>query len=204
MRTLIIIITVVAVIITLMAFINMSTSNTENQPYDILGKKGEVEFRYYPPVAMATVQFNALKYKELSSPGFRKLAGYIFGGNENETKIAMTSPVHMNMNDSSSSMSFVMPSNYQLEELPQPDDRSVKLSKSNEEYVACISFSGYADDEKIEKYKTILSNELNSLNITHNNDFRYLGYNPPYQVIGRKNEIIVGINKEEIPVNAVN
>lgn len=199
MKAIVIIASLLIVLIALMAFIKMSNSKTENQPYEVLSNKDNIEFRYYPPVAMATVNMKANTYKELSSPGFRSLANYIFGGNEKEQKIAMTSPVHMNMNDSSSSMSFVMPAEYELNELPSPGDSNVKLSTSKEEYVAVIEFGGYANDEKIEEYKVKLNDALQNMGVQHLNNFRLLGYDPPYQVIGRKNEIIVGINKGDIP-----
>jgi hypothetical protein len=39
------------------------------------------------------------KFKEASSQGFSILAGYIFGGNKENEKIAMTSPVTMSLED---------------------------------------------------------------------------------------------------------
>ena len=48
-----------------------------------------------------------------------------------------------------------------------------------------------ADDEKIEKYSQKLSALLAKEGIAHTESFSYLGYNPPYEVINRKNEVIV-------------
>ena len=42
------------------------------------------------------------------------LAGYIFGGNDREQKIAMTSPVVMEM-DSTMTMKFLVPAQYTME-----------------------------------------------------------------------------------------
>jgi hypothetical protein len=32
------------------------------------------------------------------------------------------------------------------------------------------------------------------LNLEHKENFEYLGYNPPYQMINRKNEVLVELN----------
>jgi len=70
-------------------------AKTETQPYQVIKKEKDFEIRKYPPATMATVSMDARSYKELSSTGFRKLASFIFGGNQSKKSIAMTSPVHM-------------------------------------------------------------------------------------------------------------
>jgi hypothetical protein len=131
--------------------------------------------------------------ERVSRPGFRTLAGYIFGGNESETQISMTSPVHMNISGDRSSMSFVMPSTYNPDNLPKPDNSRVIIEKSKDEYVAVIKFSGYASDNTIKKQSEKLRKLLIENGIEFYGNFRYLGYNPPYQFINRRNEIIVSV-----------
>ena len=124
-------------------------AKTEKQKYDVVSSEKEFEIRFYPSALLATVYSDANTYRELAYPGFRKLAGYIFGGNESEAKISMTSPVHMDMN--AASMSFVMPSSFSEENLPKPDDPGVKIERTNDEYVAAIRFGGYASDKDVKK-----------------------------------------------------
>ena len=171
----------------------MSSNKTETQAYKILLSKELFEIRFYPAVTMASVTSSAKTYKELANPGFRKLAGYIFGGNENGKSISMTSPVHMDINDSASTMSFVMPSSYNAENLPKPNDKQVILKTVPDETVAAIKFGGYASDAEIEKYKQKLIKALYENNIAYFGSFRFLGYNAPYQFINRRNEIIVNV-----------
>jgi len=121
------------------------------------------------------------------------LASFIFGGNNANKNIAMTTPVHMDINDSLSSMSFVMPSDFNKQNLPKPNDASIIIKTSTEEYVAAIKFSGYADDKDIKKYAVKLENALKAGGIEYYGNFRFLGYNAPYQFWGRKNEIIVSV-----------
>ena len=95
----------------------MASTKTERQKYKLVSKEKAYEIRYYPSATLATVHSTSSKYRALAYSGFRKLAGFIFGGNETNTNIAMTSPVHMDINDSASSMSFVLPSSYSGEKI---------------------------------------------------------------------------------------
>jgi hypothetical protein len=176
----------------------MATRKTNEQPYSVIKKEKEFEIRFYPSVPIATMSSSAKSFKALGSEGFRKLAGYIFGANQDNKSIAMTSPVSMSIEDTASSMSFVMPSGYTLDNLPKPNDDAVKLSMSNEEYVAVISFGGFASDEDIQSYTEALKEILIKNNISYLGSFKYLGYNPPYQLVDRRNEIVVRIQWDKI------
>ena len=173
-------------------------TKTPQQPYKELGKKDELEFRYYPKAVMASVTNSDSTYKGSSNKSFRVLAGYIFGGNQSSNKIAMTAPVHMQMENGKSTMSFVMPEGYNLNNLPKPSSGAIELHNAPEEYVAVIRFGGWASDEKIESKKKELHEKLSNLGIKQNNNFRFLGYNAPWDFLFLRNEIIVGINKEAV------
>ena len=169
-------------------------AKTETQPYQVLKTEGGFEIRRYPSATMATVSMDAKTYKELSSSGFRKLASFIFGGNDDKKSIAMTAPVHMDIRNSGFSMSFVMPADYNKDNLPKPDDSDITIETTAPEYVAAISFGGYADDEKIKKYAAKLEAALKAQGIEYSGNFRFLGYDAPYKFLNRKNEIIVTVN----------
>lgn len=191
-----IILTSIAIIILLIfqSLTLMSSNKTEEQKYSVILKDKGFEIRFYPSATIATIKSNAKSYKELSGPGFRKLAGYIFGGNETNTSISMTSPVHMDINDSGSSMSFVMPSSFNHKNLPKPNDPNVLIQKTADEYVAVIRFGGYASDKDLQYYSEKLQTLLKERGINPVGNYRYLGYNPPFQLVGRRNEIIVSVN----------
>lgn len=173
----------------------MAFAETEKQKYRVVSSEKEFEIRFYPSALLATVYSDASTYRELAYPGFRKLAGYIFGGNDSETKISMTSPVHMDMD--SASMSFVMPASFSEENLPMPDDPGVKIMRTEDVYVAAIRFGGYASDKDIRNYSEKLRSLLVKHGISWYGNFRYLGYNPPFQPFGRRNEIIVNVEWKE-------
>ena len=178
-------------------FILMSTNKTEQQKYTLVKEYEDFEIRFYPSATIATINSDAKTYKELASPGFGKLAGYIFGGNEANKNISMTAPVHMDINDSVSKMSFVMPSIYAKDNLPKPNDHNVTIEKTPDEYVAVIKFGGYASDKNLKLFSEKLQNLLKDNNITSYGNFRFFGYNPPYQFINRRNEIVVAIEWKE-------
>jgi len=184
-----------AVLLIIQSFTTMAFAETEKQKYRVVRSEKEFEIRFYPSAILATVYSDASNYRELAYPGFRKLAGYIFGGNESETKISMTSPVHMDMD--TASMSFVMPSSFSEENLPMPDDPGVKIERTDDVYVAAVRFGGYASDKDIRRYSEKLRSLLAVKGIKWYGNFRYLGYNPPFQPFGRRNEIIVNVEWKE-------
>jgi len=187
----------ILLIVLFQSFIIMPANKTEEQKYSLVRKYNDFEIRFCPSATIATINSNAKTYRDLSGPGFQKLAGYIFGGNEANTKISMTTPVQMDINDSVSTMSFVMPSAYTKENLPKPDDPNVQIKTTADEYVAVIRFGGYASDEDLKFYSEKLQNLLKENGITSSGNYRFLGYNPPYQFVGRRNEIIVAVDWKE-------
>jgi hypothetical protein len=177
----------------LQACIIVSTQKTETQAFKVVKKEKDLEIRFYPEVTMATITSSAKNYKELGSTGFRQLAGYIFGGNDQDQKIAMTAPVHMEMRNTAASMSFVMPAKYNKDNLPMPKNAAVIIQTAAAEYVAVITFGGFASETDIRIQTEKLRSALEAYSIPYYGNFRYLGYNPPYQLAGRKNEIIVSV-----------
>lgn len=191
MKTLYIILGILLILfIGIQLFAINSQKNIETYPYTVTKKYNTFEIRTYPATLFISVQLSGNKYKESSNKGFSILAGYIFGGNEKNEKIAMTSPVSMSLDDSMTMM-FMVPKKFKKETLPKPNQSEITFREEPAKTVAAISFSGWADDEKIAKFKQELIAALKTENIKHTNRFYFLGYNAPYEVFNRKNEIIV-------------
>ena len=193
MKTIIIITVLILIIITITGIFVMSNAKTEIQKYEVLYAKDNFEIRYYPEAILATVEMNG-SFDESRNGGFRVLAGYIFGNNKEERKIAMTSPVRMSGDTKLNEMSFVLLSDMEFEKLSVSNDNNVKLHLSKPMYSASIRFSGYVNEAEISKYKAKLIEIVTQLNLQHNNQFEYLGYNPPYQFINRRNEVHLELN----------
>lgn len=191
MKTLLIIFGVILIIFVIIQIFSLySQRNIETYPYTVDKKYDKFEIRSYEASLFTSVQLPASRYKDGSSKGFSILAGYIFGGNESNEKIAMTSPVTMSLEDSMTMM-FMVPKRYNKETLPKPDAAQIEFKEVPAKKVAAITFGGWANDQKIEKHKNRLVEALKIQNIAHTNKFYLLGYNPPYEVFNRKNEVIV-------------
>ena len=172
---------------------SFQSDKIETPKYTVLKKYDEFEIRQYDSMIIAQTILPSSSYDASSSMGFRRVASYIFGGNDKNESISMTAPVFMEMGVNTK-MAFVMPKNYKLEALPKPDSEEVQLIVIEPKKYAVIKFSGFASDEKIKEKSQELQNLISREKLTKVGSFQYLGYNPPWKVIGRKNEIAVEIN----------
>lgn len=172
-----------------------SQRNIETYPYKVTKTYDSFEIRDYEPTLFTSVKLSTKNYKESSNKGFSILAGYIFGDNDRNEKIAMTSPVAMTLEDPIT-MLFMVPKKFEKEKLPQPNQPQIVFKKEPAKTVAAISFNGWADDDKIEHYKKKLKFALEKEEIPYTNRFYFLGYNAPYEVFNRKNEVIVELSKD--------
>ena len=156
----------------------------------------QIEIRAYAPRIMAVTGMN-----EDSDSGFRVLAGYIFGGNAEEQKIAMTAPVQQTM-AGEKEMAFMMPAEYALKDLPQPEDQRVSFREAPAYTAAVIQFSGWASAEKADENWQQLLRFLTAEGIDITGEPTLNQYNPPWTLpFMRRNEIIVPV---AFPLNAVN
>ena len=156
----------------------------------------QIEIRAYAPRVMAVTGMN-----EDSDGGFKVLAGYIFGGNAEEEKIAMTAPVQQSM-AGEKEMAFMMPAEYTLEDLPQPEDQRVSFREAPAYTAAVIQFSGWASAEKADENWQQLRRFLIAEGIDITGEPTLNQYNPPWTLpFMRRNEIIVPV---AFPLSAVN
>ncbi|MDG1347884.1 MAG: heme-binding protein [Crocinitomicaceae bacterium] len=174
-------------------YILISRNTIESYPYKVMEKYDNFEIRTYEASLFTSVKLPMKDYKRASSSGFRQLAGYIFGGNETNKKIAMTSPVVMSIDDSTEMM-FMVPKKLKKEKLPKPNQNSIVFKEMPEKKMAAFRFGGWASDEKIERYKKRLTAALDAKGIKHTGRFCYFGYNPPFDILFRKNEVVVELD----------
>ena len=109
----------------------------------------------------------------------------------------MTAPVHMEMGTDSSRMRFVMPEDVDRNNMPVPNDPNVKLERLPEEVVAALRFSGFASDEVIGEWTTRLLDEVAKAGLEPMGPVRFLGYEPAWQLVARRNEVVVAVSWED-------
>ncbi len=182
---------------------------SEEQPrYQVVMKTEDKEIRKYEStiVAKTTIQGS---FKEAQSQGFNLLAGYIFGKNKAQKKIAMTAPVVqkaesekiamtapvvMKPSDNQSwTMTFSMPSSFTLETLPTPTDARVVIEKIEPRYVAAIRFTGFWGEEKNAQKAHALKEWLKTQpEYKVASEAMFAGYNPPWTLpFLRRNEMLI-------------
>ena len=172
-------------------YLYRSSNRIEGYKYSIIKTYKDFEIRIYEASLFTSVKINTDNYKQASSKGFSILGGYIFGKNENKEQIPMTSPVAMTLEKKEMTMLFLVPERFTKENLPKPENTKIEFIEMPEKKMAAVTFSGWASDKKIEKYKLLLIKLLDEKGIKYANKFSVLGYNPPYEILFRRNEIIV-------------
>lgn len=111
----------------------------EEPKYTVIHSYDAFELRQYEANIQARVQTSE---GGAASGGFRRVARYIFGGNQTGESIAMTAPVSMWDENDAGWLAFTMPSAYALNSLPAPHDDGVVLLEQEEKLVAVLAFSG--------------------------------------------------------------
>ena len=137
-------------------------SGTEEPRHTTVERLGNVEIRRYAPrlAAETTVPGDAYAAR---GEGFRRLAGYIFGGNQRRTRIdmtapvaqssapgeriAMTAPVAQAQGEAGWIIRFFLPAS--LTDPPAPNDARVRIAPVPEETVAVLRFSGTASADTV-------------------------------------------------------
>ena len=140
-------------------------SGLEEPEYELLSKYEGFEIRRYSESVQARLLTPSSGWCG-SSGGFRRIAGYIFGGNETNQRIAMTAPVQMWDTDSGSMMSFTMPSKYSIKDLPSPIDKGVEIVEVDEYVVAVLPFSGLSRTSKARRLMAKLETLIQASGLT--------------------------------------
>ena len=184
-------------------------SNVEKPDYKVIQSEQNIEIRQYEPMIIAEVEVDG-KREDAIRDGFRLIADYIFGNNtveqnismtapvqqkENQ-KIAMTSPVQQQLAGKSWQISFVMPSKYNMDSLPVPNNNRVRLKKILTKKFVVIEFSGSNSNENVIGHENQLMNfiEANQINIIGSP--KYAFYNAPWTLpFLRRNEVMIEINQ---------
>jgi SOUL heme-binding protein len=204
--------TVILVCVTIFILWNIwgyFSSNVEQAEYSVLKMVDGYEIRTYAPhiVAQTTVSGG---YEDALNNGFRIIAGYIFGGNTSNQKVAMTAPVTEGKVSGESiamtapvtsategdmrTVAFVMPKEYTLDTLPIPNDSRVKLVPMPERTMAVRSFSWYRSAVRVQKMEGELLAALKRDGISVVGAPTFAGYNapwtPPWMV---RNEVMVEV-----------
>jgi len=179
---------IAAVFLVFQLVVSMTTSDIETPKYKVLKKYPRFELRQYESMMLATTNLGPASYDEKASEGFRTVASYIFGKNKSNEKIAMTAPVIYHA-DSISTLSFVVPRSKTEESMPVPIDSNLTFVVQAPKLLAVLDFGGFINDEKLAARMAELKKAVLKEGFQIKGKGYFFGYNPPWQLIGRKNEV---------------
>ncbi len=182
----------------------------EKAKYTVLEKKDGFEIRKYDPQIVAET-FVEGDLKEAGNEGFRRLYAYISGENtkkqsismtapvSQETgskKIAMTAPVKQEMKDNRWRITFLMPAEYTLETLPEPNDTRVRLTEESGRLMVAVKYSGTWSEEGYEENRALLEEYIQKRGLTKTGEPVWARYDPPFMPwFLRRNEVLIPIEK---------
>lgn len=171
-----------------------------------------VQVRHYRDRIAAQTTVSGESEDRARSTGFRRLAAYIFGGNDGGASIAMTAPVAVRTGRSRGTkiamtapvaqqgdtdewvIRFFMPARWTMDTLPKPDDPRVELVTVPPEKYAVLRFSGGYDARRVAEQTARLREVLRE------NGFKATGeptawfFDPPWTLpFRRRNEVAIPV-----------
>jgi hypothetical protein len=184
-----------------LGLIGPSMAQSVNEPpYSLVKNEPPFEVRDYGVLTVAETVIEG-DFDVAGSLGFRRVAGYIFGKNQNakgeSEKIAMTAPVTMEAQNQQWRMHFVMPQGMALGSLPKPVDASVQLRELPAQRMAAVRFSGLTTAASIESQTQLLKDWLGRNNLAFHDRPQLARYNDPFTLPwNRRNEILIPLKGE--------
>jgi hypothetical protein len=176
----------------------------EEPGYQVIRKIDPIELRRYAPYVVAEVVLNTSP-ENAGNQAFPILAGYIFGKNKGERKLAMTAPViqtnapvrlEMTAPVTQSTVAggtlvqFVLPKDITLATAPEPIDERVRLREVPTTTWAVIRYSGSWSQANYEEHLTQLRALLGAAGIATQGEPVLARYDPPFMPsFLRRNEI---------------
>ena len=165
----------------------------EEPKFDVVEVLDEVEIRQYHPMILAETEVEG-EFGKAGNEGFSRIAGYIFGGNQQKQKIQMTAPVLQESVSGKKRIAFVMPAEKTLQNLSSPNDLRVILKELPARKMAVLKYSGTWSEERYqEKEKELLSILKRHQKNTKGSPI-LARYNPPWiPWFLRRNEVLIEV-----------
>src|SRR5690554_5781978 len=167
----------------------------ESPKYDLVESSEDFEIRRY-------FEYNIVTYENPddkdSSQGFSNLFAYISKDNAKEQKISMTVPVIDEIKPGIRTMSFVVPSRFEIDHIPLPKNRFLSIRKMEEGYFAVIRFKGNPTEKKIDYNEKRLREFVEKRGYKELSNYYNAFYDPPFQLpFLKKSEIMVKIDYKD-------
>ncbi len=176
----------------------------EKLSYRTIEQDGDVELRRIESHVVAETLVEG-DFERVGNEGFRRLVEYIGGANRKQAEIAMTAPVGQEAASEKIAMTapvgqekvgdryritFVMPSKYTLENLPQPTDERIRLREEPARTVAAIRYGGFWSRSRYDIHERRLREWIQRRGLESVGEPVWARYDPPFMPwFFRRNEI---------------
>ena len=162
---------------------------SEEASYNIVHKNNIYEIRNYSDRLVVQV------ISKSDNNSFRKLFNYISGENNTSQKIAMTVPVTQTKKNNEYYMQFYLPSKFNKETMPIPNNPDIEIATIQEGYYAVIKYSGRASDKNFDKHSKILRDKLLEDKISIKGNAIKATYNSPFTLpMLKRNEAMFSVD----------
>jgi len=133
-------------------FVPLTSHAAELPDYVVVESPGGgIEIRDYPSLLIAEVTVPG-KRGEAAGTAFRKLTGFIFGGNDTKTSIKMTAPVVQTPQaDGQWVVNFMMPSKFNKDNLPRPNNPDIRIRETEPVRTISLRFNGRTGAKSLAK-----------------------------------------------------
>jgi hypothetical protein len=201
----------------LAVFIGGCATTYEQPQYDIVQKYKDFELRRYRPYIVAETIVKK-DFNEAGNEAFRILFAYISGNNRTKEGISMTAPVNQTpavtsgekikmtapvtqspqgKTENSYLLSFVMPSKYTMDTLPEPVNPRVRLRTVDGKLMAARIFSGTWSEERYRRNEAMLLSAVKASGLTTIGAPVFARYNPPFTPwFLRRNEVLIEVTTD--------
>ena len=194
--------------LTLAACSLVGVRTSPEPPHEVLKRDGKIEVRQYQTQVIAET-FVSEEYDRAGTAGFRRLAGYIFGGNREKEQIAMTAPVLQEPRSRQIAMTapvlqektkdgwwmaFILPTDITMANAPQPDNPDVKLRELPAKKLVSLQYSGWNSPEKMQAQAETLSDWIEKQGLEPVRPPQMASYDPPWTLwFLRRNEVQIEV-----------
>lgn len=165
----------------------------EEAQYIVLRADGAFELRDYAPHILAETRVDG-SMEEAGNRAFRPLFRYISGANHAQQKIAMTAPVGQAYDGQQWVVSFMMPTRYDMDALPTPDNARVVLREVPAQRLAAVRYSGFWSERNYNRRKEELMAWIEGEGLLITGEPVWARYDPPFMPwFMRRNEILIPV-----------
>ena len=156
--------------------------------YTTVSKSKLYEIRKYPDRLVVETETSE------QNSGFKRLFKYISGNNKDKKEIKMTTPVTQTEKNGNMTMQFYIPTEFNENNVPNPNNLEVKVLNIKGGLYAAIVYSGRASEGNYNKHKNILEDQLKKDKISIISNPIRATYNSPFTLpMLRRNEVIFKI-----------